>query len=227
MKVFVGLGNPGAKYKNNRHNIGFHAIDAIASKYDFPKWRSNFQSQIAQGFLSSEKVMLLKPQTYMNNSGQAVGAAMRYLKLSPQDIYVFHDELDLAPAKLKHKLGGGQAGHNGLRSIQQHIGAEFHRIRIGIGHPGSKDRVVGYVLGDFASTDQEWLADVMAGISSGAEALAKGEVARFLNKSMPQKPDKPPRAKKPKKEALPIANEDPPDLRTAFQKLADKFRIKS
>ncbi|HSF93493.1 MAG TPA: aminoacyl-tRNA hydrolase, partial [Thermohalobaculum sp.] len=134
MQLFVGLGNPGAKYAGNRHNIGFMALDAIAREHGFGPWRKKFQAEISEGMIGGTKVTLLKPQTMMNRSGQSVGEAMRYLKLAPSDIWVFHDELDLPPGKIRVKTGGGHAGHNGLRSLHQHVGPEFHRVRIGIGH---------------------------------------------------------------------------------------------
>ncbi|WBU61847.1 aminoacyl-tRNA hydrolase [Paracoccus albus] len=182
MKLIVGLGNPGTKYAGNRHNIGFMALDRIASDHGLSPWRSRFQGEIAEGRLGSERVTLLKPGTFMNLSGQSVGEAMRYLKIGPEDVIVLHDELDLAPGKCRVKLGGGHAGHNGLRSIHQHIGEAYHRVRLGIGHPGHKDRVAGYVLSDFAKADAEWLDDLMRGISDGAEALAAGDGPGFQNK---------------------------------------------
>ncbi|WP_277018386.1 aminoacyl-tRNA hydrolase [Paracoccus hibiscisoli] len=181
MKLIVGLGNPGAKYASNRHNIGFMALDRIAADHGFGPWRTRFQGQTAEGQLGATRVALLKPQTFMNLSGQSVGEAMRYLKLTPQDVIVLHDELDLAPGKARVKQGGGHAGHNGLRSMHQHIGAEYGRVRLGIGHPGHKDRVAGYVLSDFAKAEQDWLDDLLRGISDGAVALAAGDGGRFQN----------------------------------------------
>lgn len=181
MKLIVGLGNPGAKYAANRHNIGFMALDRIAADHGFSPWRARFQAEVSEGRLGSEKVMLIKPQTFMNLSGQSVGEAMRYLKLTPDDVIVFHDELDLAPGKCRVKLGGGHAGHNGLRSIHQHIGESYHRVRLGIGHPGHKDRVTGHVLSDFAKADADWLDDLLRGISDGAAALAGGDGPGFQN----------------------------------------------
>lgn len=179
MRLFVGLGNPGAKYAGNRHNVGFMAVDRIAADHGFGPWRSRFHGLAAEGRLGAEKVVLLKPQTFMNLSGQAVGEAMRYLRLTPADVVVFHDELDLAPGKVRLKQGGGHAGHNGLRSIHAHIGEGYGRVRIGIGHPGVKDRVAGYVLSDFARDEAGWLEEVLRGISEGAPALAAGDGARF------------------------------------------------
>lgn len=181
MKLFVGLGNPGAKYAGNRHNIGFMAVDRIAADHGFSPWRARFQGLASEGVLGSEKVVLLKPGTFMNLSGQSVGEAARFFKLEPADIVVFHDELDLAPGRVRVKAGGGHAGHNGLRSLHAHIGEAYGRVRLGIGHPGHKDAVAGYVLHDFAKADQDWLDDVLRGLSDGAGALASGDTARFLN----------------------------------------------
>lgn len=165
----------------NRHNVGFMAVDRIAEDHGFAPWRSKFQGAVSEGRLGSERVALLKPMTFMNLSGQAVGEAMRFYKLDPSSVTVFHDELDLAPGKCRVKTGGGHAGHNGLRSLHQHIGEAYQRVRIGIGHPGHKDRVAGYVLSDFAKADQDWLDDLLRGLSDGAPALAEGDVARFMN----------------------------------------------
>ncbi|OHC47223.1 MAG: aminoacyl-tRNA hydrolase, partial [Rhodobacteraceae bacterium GWF1_65_7] len=149
MRIWVGLGNPGGKYAGNRHNIGFMALDRIAADHGFGPWRRAFQGLVAEGRLGSEKLVLLKPETFMNLSGQSVGEALRFYKLTPDDLTVFHDELDLAPGRLRVKTGGGHAGHNGLRSIHAHVGEAYHRVRLGIGHPGHKDAVAGYVLHDF------------------------------------------------------------------------------
>ena len=179
MKLIVGLGNPGAKYAQNRHNIGFMAVDRIAVDHGFAPWRARFQGMVSEGRLGEDRVTLLKPQTFMNLSGQSVGEAMRYLKLAPDDVIVIHDELDLAPGKCRVKQGGGHAGHNGLRSIHQHIGEAYGRVRLGIGHPGHKNRVAPYVLSDFAGADQAWLDDLLRGVSDGAAALAAGDGGRF------------------------------------------------
>ncbi|AJE46055.1 aminoacyl-tRNA hydrolase [Celeribacter indicus] len=226
MRLFVGLGNPGAKYEKNRHNIGFMALDRIASDHGFPPWRAKFQGQVSEGRLGRDKVILLKPGTFMNLSGQSVGEAMRFYKLTPADVVVFHDELDLAPGKVRVKSGGGHAGHNGLRSIHQHIGAEYDRVRLGIGHPGHKDRVSGYVLSDFAKAEQDWLDDVLRGCSDGAAALADGDAARFSNAvALRTAPPRPSTGTKPAKTAAPETPEAPKDdPRTPLQKLADRFR---
>ncbi|APG48239.1 aminoacyl-tRNA hydrolase [Phaeobacter porticola] len=181
MKLIVGLGNPGAKYAGNRHNIGFMALDHIASDHGCTPWKTKFQALISEGVLAGNKVLLLKPQTFMNLSGQSVGEAMRFYKLTPDDVMVLHDELDLAPGKARVKHGGGHAGHNGLRSIHSHIGADYGRVRLGIGHPGHKDAVAGYVLRDFAKADEAWLDDLLRGISDGAPHLAAGDGGKFMN----------------------------------------------
>lgn len=236
MLLFVGLGNPGAKYAGNRHNIGFMALDQIAADHGFPPWKSRFNGQITEGRFGSDRAILLKPETFMNLSGQSVGEAMRYYKLEPQDVIVFHDELDLAPGKLRVKQGGGHAGHNGLRSIHQHIGAEYGRVRLGIGHPGHKDKVASYVLNDFAKAEQGWLDDMMRGISDGAPALARGDNSKFQNAvalrvnpprngSAGGDPSKKPKAKpEPKPAAAPEPQAPAEDARSPLQKLADKFR---
>lgn len=241
MKLFVGLGNPGAKYAGNRHNIGFMAVDRIAADHGFGPWRRGFQGLLAEGRLAGDKVVLLKPETFMNLSGQSVGEAMRFYKLAPADVVVFHDELDLAPGKCRVKQGGGHAGHNGLRSIHAHLGEAYGRVRLGIGHPGHKDAVAAYVLGDFAKADQGWLDDLLRGLSDGAEALAAGDGARFQNavalrtaparsstsaadrgpgQSRTVQPGAPAKAPPPDPES---GGETPPD-RTPLQRLADRFR---
>ncbi len=225
LRLFVGLGNPGAKYAHNRHNVGFMALERIASDHGFAPWRRKFQGLVSEGRLGREKVVLLKPETFMNLSGQSVGEAARFYKLTPEDITVFHDELDLAPRKIRVKQGGGHAGHNGLRSIHQHMGAEYQRVRIGIGHPGHKDRVSGYVLHDFARADAEWLDDMMRGICDGVVHLAEGDSAKFLNaiglRMQPVAKAKKVETAGAKKEAPAL---EKPDERTAVQKLMDKFK---
>lgn len=181
MLLFAGLGNPGAKYADNRHNIGFMALDAIAAEHGFGPWRSKFQGALSEGRLGGEKVLLLKPATYMNESGRSVGEAIRFHKLAAEDVTVFHDELDLAPGKLRVKRAGGHAGHNGLRSLHQHIGADYRRVRMGIGHPGHKDRVSGYVLHDFAKAERDWLDPLLDAVARAALQLADGDDAAFLN----------------------------------------------
>lgn len=179
MQLLVGLGNTGEKYAANRHNVGFMALDRIAADHGFSPWKSRFQGLLAEGRLGTARAALLKPQTFMNASGQSVGEAMRYLKLTPADVVVLHDELDLAPGVCRLKSGGGHAGHNGLRSIHQHIGDAYRRLRIGIGHPGHKDRVVGYVLSDFAAGEAAMVEDMLNAISKSADAIAAGDGAAF------------------------------------------------
>ena len=182
MLLIVGLGNPGPQYARNRHNVGFMAADAIVRRHSFSGFSKKFRSEIAEGTLAGEKALVIKPMTFMNLSGDSVGEAMRFYKLSPADIIVIHDELDLAPGKLKLKTGGGNGGHNGLKSIDAHCGKDYKRLRIGIGHPGHKDRVNPHVLGDFAKADAEWLEPLLDAISDNAELMAKHDDAGFLNK---------------------------------------------
>lgn len=179
MKLFVGLGNPGAEYAFNRHNVGFMAIDAIAATHGFPAWRKRFQGVAAEGELGGEQVLLLKPQTYMNESGRSVGQAVRFYKLDLSDVIVFHDELDLAPGKLRVKTGGGTAGHNGLKSLTAHLGNDYVRVRIGIGHPGAKELVQHWVLHDFVKSDRAWLDSLLGAIAEAAPDLAQGVNDKF------------------------------------------------
>ena len=182
MRLFVGLGNPGTKYQGNRHNIGFIALDVMARRHGFAPWRRRFQGETSEGTLDGERVVLLKPTTYMNESGRAVGEAMHFFKLAMGDISVFHDELELPPGKIRVKVGGGIAGHNGLRSISAHAGNDYRRVRMGIGHPGVKDLVHAYVLNDFAKAERprfEALCDIVA---DNAALLASGKDATFQNK---------------------------------------------
>ncbi|MCC5959577.1 MAG: aminoacyl-tRNA hydrolase [Rhodobacteraceae bacterium] len=234
MKLFVGLGNPGTKYAANRHNIGFMALDRIASEHGFAPWRSKFQGCMIEGRIGREKLVLLKPETFMNLSGQSVGEALRFYKLDLADLVVFHDELDLAPGKLRLKQGGGHAGHNGLRSIHAHAGPDYSRVRLGIGHPGHKDRVSAYVLSDFAKSDQDWLDPLLQGIADGADALAQGDGARFSSmvaqRTTPQR--KGPSAKpapgapkpEPARQSAPKDDPAPVETRTPLQRLMDRFK---
>jgi PTH1 family peptidyl-tRNA hydrolase len=183
MILLVGLGNPGAKYERNRHNVGFMAADAIVRRHSFSPPRARFQGLVSEGTFAGDKAIVLKPTTYMNESGRAVGEAMRFYKLTPADVVVFYDELDLEPGKIRMKTGGGAAGHNGIRSIAAHIGPDFRRVRIGIGHPGAKDRVLGYVLGDFSKAEtSDWVEPMLDAMADAAPLLAEGKDATFANK---------------------------------------------
>ena len=182
MLVFTGLGNPGAQYAGNRHNAGFMAVEAIARRHAFSPWTKKFHGLISEGQLAGEKIVLIKPQTFMNLSGQSVGEALRFYKLSPADLVVLYDELDLAPAKVRIKTGGGAGGHNGIRSLDQHVGKDYRRVRIGIGHPGVKELVHSYVLGDFAKSDRTWLEPLLDAIGEHAGLLASGDDNGFMNK---------------------------------------------
>ena len=181
MQLWVGLGNPGPQYAMHRHNVGFMAVDVIAETYSFSAVQKKFSGWVQEGRIGTEKVILLKPATFMNESGRAVSEAMRFYKLDLSALTVFHDELDLAPFKVKVKQGGGHAGHNGLRSIAQHLGPDYRRVRLGIGHPGHKDRVTSYVLGNFAKSEMDPLVDMLGGIAAEADWLAKGNDARFMS----------------------------------------------
>ncbi len=227
MKLFVGLGNPGPKYARNRHNIGFMAVERIAEDHDFGPWRSKFQGDMAEGRLGDEKVLLLKPMTFMNRSGQSVGEAMRFYKLESTQVTVFHDELDLAPGKVRVKAGGGHAGHNGLRSIHDHIRAAYDRVRLGIGHPGRKEMVSPYVLSDFAKSDGDWLENVLQGVSDGAAHLALDEGGKFMNavalRTAPARSSKTPTPSQADPDPEP-SPEPITDERSVMQRLLDKFR---
>ncbi|MEM1351069.1 MAG: aminoacyl-tRNA hydrolase [Pseudomonadota bacterium] len=235
MKLIVGLGNPGAKYAQHRHNIGFMALDQISKDHGFSTWKNKHQGRISEGRFGSARAVLLKPETFMNNSGQSVQAAMRFFKLNPSDVVVLHDEIDLAPGKVKHKVGGGHAGHNGLRSIDAHIGPEYTRVRLGVGHPGRKELVPAYVLHDFGKADQDWLDDVLRGVSDGAPFLTSEEPAKFSNavalrtapprsstgqKSDAQKASE--ASKKPEQKA--VGNSPVAESKSALQRLVERFR---
>lgn len=181
MQLWVGLGNPGAQYALNRHNVGFMAIDALAEVHDFPPPKQKFQGWAQEGRIGTDKVLLLKPATFMNESGRSVRAALDFYKLTADDVTVFYDELDIDPFKVKVKHGGGTAGHNGIKSMVAHIGPDFRRVRIGIGHPGNKARVTKYVLGNYAKNEIDPLADMLGAIAAEADWLAKGDDARFIN----------------------------------------------
>lgn len=183
MWLLVGLGNPGSKYESNRHNIGFMAVDAIAGAHGIGPFKAKYHGLLAEGRMGDEKVAILKPQTYMNESGQSVGAAAKFYKIPPERIVVFHDELDLVAAKIRVKKGGGNAGHNGLRSMDAHLGTpDFIRVRLGIGHPGDKDRVHNYVLSDFSKAENEWLKPYLEAVAKHAELLLQGKDNDFMSK---------------------------------------------
>ena len=232
MKLFVGLGNPGAEYAFNRHNVGFMAVDAIAADRGFHTWRKRFSGLFTEGRLGREQVLLLKPQTYMNESGRAAGEAMRFYKLDESDVVVFHDELDLAPGKVRVKTGGGVAGHNGLKSLSAHLGNDYTRVRIGIGHPGNRDRVVGYVMHDFAKVEHDWLEPLLGAIAKAAPHLADGANDKFqtqvahemLSGNEPEKKKTPPPKPSSRKEEQAAAKAEkkagkPPEEGTLAAKL--------
>jgi PTH1 family peptidyl-tRNA hydrolase len=203
MLLLVGLGNPGREHAGNRHNIGFKAVDAIIRRHGFsaPKARAALKAAIAEGTVGGEKVIALMPLTYMNLSGEAVGAAMRYWKLSPEDVTVIYDEIDLFPGKVRVKRGGGSGGHNGIRSIDAHIGPDYRRVRIGVGHPGSPEMVIHWVLRDFAKSDREWLDKTLDAIADALPFLIANDDSGFMNKvallTQPPRPKKPPPEKTP------------------------------
>jgi PTH1 family peptidyl-tRNA hydrolase len=194
MWLFVGLGNPGPKYQHNRHNIGFMAMDDFVRRHNFSGWTKKFQGEISLGEIGGEKVLLLKPETFMNLSGQSVQAAAAFYKIAPANIVVFHDELDLQPGKIRVKKGGGSGGHNGIKSIDAHLGPDYWRVRIGIGHPGDRNLVSHYVLNDFTKADAEWIGNLLDAMSRRAERLAAGDTDGFMSKvaqdTAPPKPDK-------------------------------------
>lgn len=226
MILLVGLGNPGAKYAGNRHNIGFMVLDRIAEDHGFAPWKARFQGLVAEGRIGTERVTALKPQTFMNLSGQSVGEAMRYLKLDPADVLVLHDELDLPPGRVRMKAGGGHAGHNGLRSIHQHIGEGYRRMRLGIGHPGHKDRVAGYVLSDFAKAEAPGIDDLIRAISAEAPLLTDPDPNRFQTAVAARlAPPKPARSapQDPTPKAAP-APDQPQTLAERMRALGERFK---
>ncbi len=201
--LIVGLGNPGDEYAKNRHNVGFMAVDALHDGYGFPAWKSKFSGHLSEGRIGGAKIILLKPMTYMNLSGQSVAAAAKFYKIPSNQVFVYFDELDLEPGKTRYKLGGGNAGHNGLKSLDAHLNtASYHRIRIGIGHPGHKDRVTGHVLGNFAKSDQDWLEPLLGALSKYAPDLVQGRENDYMSKvamdlAPPKKPKEIKEIKKP------------------------------
>jgi len=225
IQLIVGLGNPGPKYQDTRHNVGFWFVDRLAQRHAARLLNeSKFHGLLGRARAGGRDLRLLQPLTYMNRSGRSVLAVARYFDIAPERILVVHDELDLPPGQVRLKQGGGHAGHNGLRSLHSHIGADYARVRLGIGHPGHKDRVAHYVLSDFAKADADWLDDLLRGISDGAPYLAAGDGAKFTNavalRTVPPKP-----AAKDKTETRPAApRPETTDTRSPLQKLVDKFR---
>jgi PTH1 family peptidyl-tRNA hydrolase len=220
MLIIVGLGNPGAEYKRHRHNVGFMALDAIQRRHGFPPWRRRFQAETSEGVLAGERTLLLKPQTFMNESGRAVGEAARFYKVEPEDIVVIHDEVDLPPGKIRMKTGGGTAGHNGLRSIAPTIGDGFRRLRIGVGHPGVKEMVPIHVLHDFAKTDAAWLDPLLDAIGDAAPLLAEGKDSTFANRlheALGAKEDPKKKAKPEKEMPAPAESKSQPPERPAAE----------
>lgn len=194
MHLLVGLGNPGPGHAKNRHNLGYMAVDEVVRRYSFGPWRRRFQGSVSEGRLAGGRAIVLKPETYMNLSGQSVASALRYYRLEPGAMIVIHDELDLAPGKVRVKLGGGNAGHNGLRSIDSHVGRDYLRVRIGVGHPGLPDIVGDYLLHDFSKSDQKWIEETTVAIADAIEVLARGDLPGFMNKvSLATQPPKPPK----------------------------------
>jgi len=181
MLILAGLGNPGPKYADNRHNIGFMAADAIVRRHNLPAWRRRFQADATEGVLGGEKVLILKPQTFMNESGRSLGEAARFFKVAPERVFVVYDELDLKSGKIRVKWGGGNGGHNGIRSTEAHLGKNFCRVRLGIGHPGDKEKVLGHVLGDFAKADRSWLDPLLDAIADHVGDLVSGSENRFMS----------------------------------------------
>ena len=228
MRLWVGLGNPGANYAGNRHNIGFMALDRIAADHGFSPWRKRFQGLVTEGQIGDARLILLKPGTFMNLSGQSVAEALRFYKLGPVDMLVMQDELDLAPGKVRLKQGGGHAGHNGLRSIHAHVGGDYGRLRLGIGHPGHKDAVADYVLHDFAKADGDWLEPLLQALSLAAPLLAQQDGPGFLNDlALRLAPPRPaaPRKVPPVDKAAPPTPPDaaPADDAGLLNRLADRF----
>jgi len=209
--LVVGLGNPGPEYARNRHNIGFMAADELVRRHSFGPWRAKFQGQLAEGAIGGDKVLVLKPMTYMNLSGQSVAAAARFLKIPADDIVVLHDELDIAPGRLKVKRGGGAGGHNGLKSIDSHLGQNYRRVRLGIGHPGDRNLVSGYVLHDFAKADEVWLTPLLDAVAAGFPMLVSGDDAGFMTRVAHLTAPPRPRKEKPPAETAAAPAPEPRD----------------
>ena len=225
MMLFVGLGNPGSQYEKNRHNVGFMAVSRIVENHNFSPWKNKFQGSISNGLLRNQKIIILKPNTFMNLSGQSVGEVIRFYKIPSSKVIVFHDEIDFPLGKLKFKSGGGHAGHNGLRSISEHIGSDYIRIRIGVGHPGNKNAVANYVLGDFSKVEQETITQILEVISTEAPDLTL-ENATDFGKSISEKIQKnTSKDKVIKKETVDNSKRVVEDTkRSSLQKLLDRFK---
>ncbi|MGY9034334.1 MAG: aminoacyl-tRNA hydrolase [Rhodobacterales bacterium] len=225
MMLFVGLGNPGSQYEKNRHNVGFMAVSRIVENHNFSPWKNKFQGSISNGLLRNQKIIILKPNTFMNLSGQSVGEVIRFYKIPSSKVIVFHDEIDFPLGKLKFKSGGGHAGHNGLRSISEHIGSDYIRIRIGVGHPGNKNAVANYVLGDFSKVEQETITQILEVISTEAPDLTL-ENATDFGKSISEKIQKnTSKDKVIKKETVENSKRVVEDTkRSSLQKLLDRFK---
>ena len=225
MMLFVGLGNPGSQYEKNRHNVGFMAVSRIVENHNFSPWKNKFQGSISNGLLRNQKIIILKPNTFMNLSGQSVGEVIRFYKIPSSKVIVFHDEIDFPLGKLKFKSGGGHAGHNGLRSISEHIGSDYIRVRIGVGHPGNKNAVANYVLGDFSKVEQETITQILEVISTEAPDLTL-ENATDFGKSMSEKIQKnTSKDKVIKKEIVDNSKRVAEDTkRSSLQKLLDRFK---
>jgi len=225
MMLFVGLGNPGSQYEKNRHNVGFMAVSRIVENHNFSPWKNKFQGSISNGLLRNQKIIILKPNTFMNLSGQSVGEVIRFYKIPSSKVIVFHDEIDFPLGKLKFKSGGGHAGHNGLRSISEHIGSDYIRVRIGVGHPGNKNAVANYVLGDFSKVEQETITQILEVISTEAPDLTLENVTDF-GKSMSEKIQKnTSKDKVIKKEIVDNSKRVVEDTkRSSLQKLLDRFK---
>ncbi|MDE2648503.1 MAG: aminoacyl-tRNA hydrolase [Paracoccaceae bacterium] len=225
MMLFVGLGNPGSQYEKNRHNVGFMAVSRIVENHNFSPWKNKFQGSISNGLLRNQKIIILKPNTFMNLSGQSVGEVIRFYKIPSSKVIVFHDEIDFPLGKLKFKSGGGHAGHNGLRSISEHIGSDYIRVRIGVGHPGNKNAVANYVLGDFSKVEQETITQILEVISTEAPDLTL-ENATDFGKSISEKIQKnTSKDKVIKKETVDNSKRVVEDTkRSSLQKLLDRFK---
>jgi len=209
MQILAGLGNPGKKHAWNRHNVGFMAVDRIAERHGFQTWTKRFSGYISKGCLDGSRVILLKPSTFMNRSGQSIGEVARYFKIEPSNIVVFHDEIDLSPGKCRVKTGGGTSGHNGIKSVHRHIGSGYRRVRIGIGHPGIQELVTPHVLGNFSRSERQWLAKFLDCLADGAHLLVKRDNAGFMNLCARAQRTGSNKARRPGRENLPTETRNP------------------